>query len=139
MICESDAIIYFLGTGTPLVPDDTLERARVVQWMFFEQYSHEPYIAVSRHVMKHLELDEERRALIESKREPGLRALKVMEDHLDGRSFFVADRFSIADVALYAYTHVADEGGFDLSDFPAIRGWLDRVSAEPGHVAITHV
>lgn len=137
VLCESNAIVYFLATGTALLPEDKLERARVLQWMFFEQYSHEPYIAVSRHVIQHLELTDERRALVASKREPGLRALQVMEDHLAGQGFFVADRFTIADVALYAYTHVADEGGFDLTGFPAIRDWLERVSAEPGHVPIT--
>ena len=137
VLCESDAILFFLATGTPLLPEDKLERARVLQWMFFEQYSHEPNIAVSRHVLKHLELTEERRALVESKREPGYRALGVMEGHLAARSFFVAERFTIADIALYAYTHVADEGEFDLVDFPAIRAWLARVNDQPGHISIS--
>ncbi len=137
MLCESDAILFFLATGTPLLPEDKLERARVLQWMFFEQYSHEPNIAVSRHVLKHLELTEERRALVESTREPGYRALGVMEVHLAARSFFVAERFTIADIALYAYTHVADEGEFDLADFPAIRAWLARVNDQPGHISIS--
>ena len=136
VLCESDAILFYLAAGTPLLPDDNLDRARVLQWMFFEQYSHEPNIAVSRHLLKHLELTDERRALVESKREPGYRALGVMEGHLAHRSFFVAERFTIADIALYAYTHVADEGDFDLTDFPAIRGWLARVSGQPGHVPI---
>jgi glutathione S-transferase len=104
--------------------------------MFFEQYSHEPYIAVSRYVLQHLELDDERRALLASKREGGLRALQVMEDHLRGQDFFVAGRYSIADVALYAYTHVADEGGFAMDDYPAIRSWLERVRSQPGHIPI---
>ncbi len=137
VLCESDAILFFLATGTPLLPEDKLERARVLQWMFFEQYSHEPNIAVSRHVLKHLEPTEERRALVESKREPGYRALGVMEGHLAARSFFAAERFTIADIALYAYTHVADEGEFDLADFPAIRAWLARVNGQPGHIPIT--
>ena len=137
VLCESDAILFYLAADTPLLPEDNLERARVLQWMFFEQYSHEPYIAVSRHVLKHLELTEERRALVESKREPGYRALGVMEGHLADRRFFVAERFTIADIALYAYTHVADEGDFDLGDFPAIRAWLARVSGQPGHISIT--
>jgi glutathione S-transferase len=137
MLCESDAILFFLASDTPLLPEDKLERARVLQWMFFEQYSHEPNIAVSRHVLKHLELTEERRALVESKREPGYRALGVMEGHLAARSFFVAERFTIADIALYAYTHVADEGEFDLADFPAIRAWLARVNDQPGHISIS--
>ncbi len=137
VLCESNAILFYLATGTPLLPDDTLERARVLQWMFFEQYSHEPNIAVSRHVLKHLELSDERRTLLESKREPGYRALGVMEGHLAERHFFAAGRFTIADIALYAYTHVADEGDFDLGDFPAIRGWVARVASQPGHVLIT--
>jgi glutathione S-transferase len=137
VLWESNAIIFYLATATPLLPDDTLERARVLQWMFFEQYSHEPNIAVSRHVLKHLTLSDERRALVESKREPGYKALGVMEVHLASRSFFVAEQFTIADIALYAYTHVADEGGFDLGDFPAVRGWIARVAGQPGHVLIT--
>jgi len=139
VLCESDAILFYLAAGTALLPEDNLERARVLQWMFFEQYSHEPYIAVSRHLLKHLELAEERRALVESKREPGYRALGVMEGHLADRSFFVAERFTVADIALYAYTHVADEGDFDLADFPAIRRWLARVASQPRHIPITQV
>jgi len=126
VLWESNAILFFLTAGTPLLPEDDLERARVLQWMFFEQYSHEPNIAVSRHVLRNLALTEERRALVESKREPGYRALGVMEGHLAERSFFVAERFTIADIALYAYTHVADEGDFDLANFPTIRAWLAR-------------
>jgi glutathione S-transferase len=137
VLCESNAIVFYLAAGTALLSEDNLERAKVLQWMFFEQYSHEPNIAVSRHVLKHLELTDERRALVESKREPGYRALGVMEGHLTDRGFFVAERFSIADIALYAYTHVAGEGDFDLTDFPAIRGWLTRVSRQPGHIPIT--
>ncbi len=137
VLCESNAILFYLATDTPLLPDDALERARVLQWMFFEQYSHEPNIAVSRHVLKHLELTKERRALVESKREPGYRALGVMEEHLANRAYFVAEQFTIADIALYAYTHVADEGEFDLQDFPGIRGWIARVADQPGHVLIS--
>ncbi len=139
VLCESNAILYYLATGSALLPEDRLDRARVLQWMFFEQYSHEPYIAVSRHVLKHLELTDERRALVESKREPGYRALGVMEGHLESRAFFVAERFSVADIALYAYTHVAEEGGFDLGEFSAVRGWLARVASEPGHVPMSSV
>ena len=138
VLWESNAILFYLSAGTSLLPEDNLERARVLQWMFFEQYSHEPNIAVSRHVLKHLDPTEERRALVETKREPGYGALGVMEGHLAGRSFFVAERFTIADIALYAYTHVADEGDFDLADFPAIRAWLVRVSSEPGHIPINY-
>jgi len=137
IICESNAILFYLAAGTALLPDDNLQRAHVLQWMFFEQYSHEPYIAVSRHVLKSLELTDERRALVASKREPGYRALGVMEGHIGDRDFFVAGQFTIADIALFAYTHVAGEGGFELEDFPAIRRWLARVSEQPGHISIT--
>ena len=137
VLWESNAITFFLAEGTDLLPADRLDRARVLQWMFFEQYSHEPYIAVSRYIAQHLELNEERRKLLESKREPGYKALRVMEGQLGARDFLVGDGYSIADIALYAYTHVADEGGFDLSDFPAVRAWLARVSAQPRHIRIT--
>jgi len=136
VLAESNAILFYLADGTPLLSDDRLERARTLQWMFFEQYSHEPYIAVSRYVRQHLELDAERRALLESKREPGYAALGVMEGHLSEHPFFVEQRYSIADIALYAYTHVADEGGFDLAGFPAIGRWLQRVRSQPRHVTI---
>jgi glutathione S-transferase len=134
VICESNAILFYLAGGTALLPEADLHRAWVLQWMFFEQYSHEPYIAVSRHVLKHLELTEERRVLVASKREGGIHALDVMEQHLARRDFFVAEQFTIADIALYAYTHVADEGGFDLSTYGAIGKWLARVESQPGHV-----
>jgi len=134
VICESNAIVFYLASGTVLLPEADLHRAWVLQWMFFEQYSHEPYIAVSRHVLKHLELTEERRALVASKRDGGVHALDVMQQHLARRDFFVAEQFTIADIALYAYTHVADEGGFDLSSYGAIGKWLARVESQPGHV-----
>ncbi|MDX1432183.1 MAG: glutathione S-transferase family protein [Gammaproteobacteria bacterium] len=137
VLWESNAIAFYLAEGTPLLPGERLDRARVLQWMFFEQYSHEPYIAVARYIVQHLELDEERRALLESKRAPGYRALGVMEGRLAAHDFLVRDRYSIADIALYAYTHVADEGGFDLAGFPAIRAWLARVREQPGHIPIT--
>ena len=135
-LAESDAICCYLADGTPLLPDDRLERAEVLQWMFFEQYSHEPYIATSRHWILTGKADE-RRELLEAKREPGYAALGVMERRLDGRAFFVGGRYSIADVALYAYTHVAHEGHFDLARYPRVRAWLARVAAEPRHIPIT--
>jgi len=137
VLAESDAILFYLAEGTPLLPDDRLDRARVLQWMFFEQYNHEPSIAVARFWTKHLEMNALQRELLPQKREQGYAALGVMEGHLAGRDFFVADRYTIADIALYAYTHVADEGEFDLGSFPAIRAWLDRVAAQPGHIPIT--
>ena len=134
---ESNAILFYLAEGSAYLPGDRLERARVLQWMFFEQYSHEPNIATSRFWLKHLEIDDEHRTQLEHKRAAGNAALDVMEDHLKGREWFVGDRPTIADIALYAYTHVADEGGFDLAGYPAIGAWLARVAALPGHVAIT--
>lgn len=134
-LCESNAIQYYLAEGTPYLPADRLGRARVLQWMFFEQYSHEPYIAVVRHWL-HQGLSAERAAEIEDKRERGYQALALMEGHLAPREWFVGDTFTIADIALYAYTHVADEGGFDLSGYAAVNAWLKRVSSVEGYVKI---
>jgi glutathione S-transferase len=136
-LAESNAILWYLGEGTPFVPADRLERAQVLQWMFFEQYSHEPYIATSRYWIVFLGKAEEYRAELAQKREPGYAALRVMELHLTATPFLVAGRYTIADIALYAYTHVAGEGGFDLAGFPAVRAWLGRVERQPSHVAIT--
>ncbi|MDH3593897.1 MAG: glutathione S-transferase family protein [Rhodospirillales bacterium] len=135
-LAESDAILFYLAEGTPFLPDDRLGRAQVLQWMFFEQYSHEPSVAVARFWLKHLEMTEARRAALAEKQRQGRAALGVMEGHLEAREFFVGGAYSIADIALYAYTHVAGEGGFDLGDFPAIGAWLGRVRAQPGHVPI---
>jgi glutathione S-transferase len=135
-LAESNAILCYLADGTPFLPADRLARARVLQWMCFEQYSHEPHIATVR-FWYHTELTEERRAMLPAKRAQGEAALAVMDGHLRGRRFFVGESYSIADIALYAYTHVADEGGFDLEPYPAVRGWLERVRAQAGHVPIT--
>ena len=135
---ESNAILFYLAEGTPFLPDDHFGRAQVLRWAFFEQYSHEPNIASPRYWITHnLPMIEERRVMLEPKRKLGYAALGVMEGHLKDREFFVGDRYSIADIALYAYTHVADEGGFDLGRFSAINAWLERVAAQPGHVPIT--
>ncbi|MGH7787721.1 MAG: glutathione S-transferase family protein [Candidatus Binatia bacterium] len=134
---ESNAILYYLADGTPFFPTDRLERAQVMQWMCFEQYSHEPNIATVRFWLTHAGLTDERRAVLEQKRALGYAALGVMEEHLTQGPFFVGGRYSIADIALYAYTHVAEEGGFDLGPYPAIRAWLERVIAQPAHVLIT--
>ena len=133
---ESNAIQFYLAEGSELPPAGRLERAQVLQWMFFEQYSHEPYIAVVR-FWRHAGMVESKRDQLEERVSRGYAALGVMETHLRERTFFVAERYSIADIALYAYTHVAHEGGFDLSRFPAIGAWLARVRAQPGHVPIT--
>ncbi|HYZ88187.1 MAG TPA: glutathione S-transferase family protein [Myxococcales bacterium] len=134
---ESNAILCYLAEGTPYLPTHRLERARVLQWMFWEQYSHEPNIATVRHWVKHVGVPEEKRALLEQKRALGLRALSVMENHLANRSWFAAGRFTVADIALYAYTHVAPEGGFDLAPYPNVRSWLGRVRERPGMTPIS--
>ena len=139
MLAESNAILLYLAEGTPYLPADRFERALVNQWLFFEQYSHEPNIATLRYWITHRVLDDERRAMVAAKRRSGYAALDVMEGHLASRRYFVAERYTIADIALYAYSHVATEGEFDLLHYAAIRRWLDRVASEPGHIPITAV
>jgi glutathione S-transferase len=134
---ESNAILCYLAEGTAFMPSDHFEKAQALAWMFFEQYSHEPNIATTRFILTHLPPDTPRRAEIPRRRELGYAALGVMEQHLEKRDFFVGNRYSIADIALYAYTHVADEGEFDLARFNAIRRWLARVEAQSGYTPIT--
>jgi glutathione S-transferase len=136
-LAESNAILWYLGDGTRYVPEDSFERAQLLQWMFFEQYSHEPYIAVARFLRTYSGEAERHADLIESKLPGGYRALDAMEAWLGSRSYLVGERYSVADISLYAYTHVADEGGFDLKGYPAIARWLERVAAQPGHVPIS--
>jgi glutathione S-transferase len=136
-LAESNAIMVYLSEGTEFLPYDRFLRAQVLQWLFFEQYSHEPYIATSRFWISILGKAQEYHEAIEQKREPGYAALRVMEKHLSNRTFFVGDRYTIADISLFAYTHVADEGGFDLTQFPAIQAWIERVKAEPRYISIT--
>ncbi len=135
-LAESNAIMFYLAEGTPFLPTDRLARAQVLQWMCFEQYSHEPNIATVRFWL-HSEMTDERRAQLDTKRKLGYAALDVMQRHLTARTFFVGERYTIADIALFAYTHVADEGGFDLARYPTIRSWLDRVRTQPRHIPIT--
>jgi len=135
---ESNAILCYLAEDTHFMPADRLQRAHVMQWLFFEQYNHEPNVATVRFWITHkVEMTEFRKIALPVKRKDGIAALGVMEQHLTGRDWFVGTAYSIADIALYAYTHVAPEGGFDLGPFPAIRAWMDRVAAEPNHVPIT--
>jgi glutathione S-transferase len=136
-LAESNAILTYLAEGTPLLPSDPWERAQVMQWLFYEQYSHEPNIATVRFWRHELPKDKVDPVALAKKEELGRAALAVMEGHLATRSFFVADTYTIADVALYAYTHVAPEGGFDLAPYPAVRRWLERVASQPRHVPIT--
>jgi glutathione S-transferase len=134
-LAESNAILTYLAEGTPYLPEDRYERAKVLQWLFFEQYEHEPHIAVVRFLAA-VSGDPPPEEELERRRRPGYRALDAIESHLAGLPFMVADRFTIADIALYAYTHVAHEGGFEMAGYPAIAGWLERVAAQPGHVPI---
>jgi len=145
-LAESNAILWYLAEGTPFLPgaqgesdeQGRWQRAQVLHWMFFEQYSHEPNIATVRHwITQKIEMTPERETALPGKRKWGVAALEVMEKHLQAHRFFVGDAYSIADIALYAYTHVAHEGGFDLAPFPAVRAWLGRVAEQPGHIAIT--
>jgi glutathione S-transferase len=133
---ESGAILWYFGDGSRFVPRDRYARAQTLQWMFFEQYDHEPAIAVARFWLALSGSPETYSDRLPEKHAAGYRALDAMERHLDGKPWLVADAMSLADIALYAYTHVADEGGFDLGGYPAIRAWLGRVAAEPGHVPI---
>jgi glutathione S-transferase len=135
-LAESNAILWYFGDRTPYVPEDAYERAQVLQWMFFEQYSHEPYIAVVRFWLAYSGTPERFADQLPARAKGGYAALDAMEKHLVERDFLVGDRYSIADVSLYAYTHVAHEGEFDLGPYPAIRAWLSRVAAQPGHVTI---
>jgi glutathione S-transferase len=133
ILAESNAILAYLAHGTKYLPYDRKQFGQVFQWLFFEQYSHEPFIATSRFWLQHKPDSPEKAALLASKRDGGWAALKVMEDHLAKHDFFVDD-YSIADIALFAYTHVSDEGGFPLDDFPKIRAWNERVIAQPRFV-----
>ncbi len=134
-LSESNAILMHLGEDTQFLPQERLARSRVMEWLFFEQYSHEPYIATSRFWRMHGMADLHREAL-EQKQAPGYAALSVLETRLAERPFLVGDRYTIADIALFAYTHVAPEGEFDLTGFPRIQAWITRVQAQPRHISI---
>ena len=136
-LAESNAIMSYLAEGTPLSGSDRYGRAEVLQWLFFEQYSHEPNIATSRFIIQFLGSPADRQAALVEKHEAGLKALAVMEEHLEDRDYVADGRFTIADIGLYAYTHVANEGGFDLAPFPAVTRWLQRVAARPAHVPMS--
>jgi glutathione S-transferase len=136
VLAESNAILAYLARGSKFLPEDTKQWALVFQWMFFEQYSHEPYIATSRFWRQHKPDSPERNAVLAARRHGGWAALKVMEAHLSENDFFVAD-YSIADIALFAYTHVSHEGGFPLDDFPRIRVWIERVKQQPGFIPMS--
>ena len=134
-LAESNAILWHLARGSKLLPDDAWTQAQILQWLFFEQYSHEPYVAVVRY-WHFAGLLDQNRAALPDKMSRGYSALDVMNVHLEQNDYLVGEAYSIADIALYAYTHVAHEGGFELSRFPAIGRWLARVAAQPGHIGI---
>ncbi|MGF1481244.1 MAG: glutathione S-transferase family protein [Cyanophyceae cyanobacterium] len=133
---ESNAILNYLAQDSEYLPKENFAQAKVLQWQFFEQYSHEPYIAVARFIAKYLGLPEDRKAEYESKQEGGYRALAVMETQLAQTSYLVGEQMTIADISLYGYTHVAQEGGFELSKYPAIQAWLARIASHPNYVGM---
>jgi glutathione S-transferase len=133
---ESNAILHYLADSTWMLPTDRLAHAQVLQWMFFEQYSHEPYVATARYIVRYLGRPADRAEILKQKMSPGYAALDVMESHLNSRAYFVGEKYSIADIALYAYTHVAGEGDFDLSGYPAILAWIERVKSQPRYVGM---
>ena len=136
-LAESNAILWYFGEGTRFVPGDRYDRAKTLQWMFFEQYTHEPAIAVARFLLAYSGEPEKHADTIASRQRTGHKALEAMETHLvAGGPYLVGEALTVADLSLYAYTHVADEGGFDLEPFPALREWVERVASEPGHVPI---
>ena len=139
-IPESNAACFYLADGTPLVPEERFERADMLRWMFFEQYNHEPNVATLRFWLAFVgedNLGDLQRAMLPGKRDAGAAALRLMDDHLSARPFFVGERLSLADVALYAYTHVAPDGGFDLAAYPAVGRWLERIAAAPGYAPMS--
>jgi glutathione S-transferase len=136
-LAESNAIMWYLAEGSPFIPADRVQRAQVLQWMFFEQYSHEPYVATPRFIVKHLPADSPRKAELPDRMARGSAALGVMDTHLSQHRFFVGETYSLADIALYAYTHVAHEAHFDLSPYPSVRAWIERVAGQPRYVPLT--
>lgn len=135
---ESNAVLWYLADGTPLLPTSKLEQAQVLQWMFFEQYSHEPFIATARYWIFSLDAEDKYKAKLEENRPKGYAALDVMEKHLSENDFFVGGKYSIADIALYAYTHVAEQGGYSLDAYPAIKTWFARIEAQENYIPITY-
>ncbi|MEL6438610.1 MAG: glutathione S-transferase family protein [Cyanobacteria bacterium J06621_8] len=136
-ISESNAILYYLSQDTPYFPKEKYQQAQVMQWLFFEQYSHEPNIATPRFWIHELKQADKYQEQIIQKRKLGYAALNIMENHLKNHVFFVANKYTIADIALYAYTHVAEEGGFELDRFPVIKSWLNKIESQPRHITIS--
>jgi glutathione S-transferase len=136
-LAESNAILWYLADGTVFVPHERMARAQVLQWMFFEQYSHEPYVATPRFIVRHLPQSSPRRAELPHRLARGKAALTILDNHLSGRQFMVAETYTIADIALYAYTHVAGEATLDLAPFRHLNAWLKRVADQPYYIPIT--
>ena len=137
-LAESNAILWYLAEGTRFIPEDRLARAQTLQWMFFEQYSHEPFVATPRFILKHLPADSPRRGELPDRLSRGRAALDVMNTHLKNNAFFAAGRYTIADIALYAYTHVADEATLDLAPYRQVTAWMERVASQPQYIPITY-
>lgn len=138
-LAESNAILFYLAADSACLPTDRFAQAQVMSWLFFEQYSHEPNIATSRFIRKHREIDDAQQALLDMKQAPGIAALEMLEMQLAHTDFLVGTTPTIADIALYAYTHVAPEGGFDLSPYPGLNRWLARIQTLPHYIPISHV
>ncbi|MCF7353252.1 glutathione S-transferase family protein [Vibrio sp. CK2-1] len=137
VLCESNAILSYFSEGTPYLPTDRYQKAKVYEWLFFEQYSHEPYIAVARFIQKYQGMPEHRLEEYQSLQSGGHKALQIMEQQLSQSSFLVGNSISIADIALYAYTHVAHEGGFELASYPNIERWIDAIASMEGYVGMS--
>lgn len=137
VLCESNAILSYFAEGTPYLPTDRYQKAKVYEWLFFEQYSHEPYIAVARFIQKYQGMPEHRFEEYQSLQSGGHKALQIMEQQLSQSAFLVGNSISIADIALYAYTHVAHEGGFDLTGYPNIERWIDAIASMEGYVGMS--
>lgn len=135
-LSESNAILNYLAEGSTLLPEDPFERAKSLQWQFFEQYSHEPYIAVARFIALFLGMPDDKKADFEARQKGGHAALRIMEQQLSSTPFLVGESLTVADIVLYGYTHVAHEGGFDLSVYPGITAWLERITDLPGYVGM---
>jgi len=135
-LSESNAILNYLAVGSQLLPSDTFKLAKVQQWQFFEQYSHEPYVAVARFIAKYLGLPDERKAEYEAKQSGGHMALAVMEKQLSTSPYLAGDSLTTADISLYGYTHVAHEGGFDLNEYPSVLEWIDRIQKNQNYIGM---
>jgi len=135
-LSESNAILNYLADSSPLIPNDAYERSKILQWQFFEQYSHEPYIAVARFISKYLGLPEEKKEEYKSKQIGGHNALKIMEEQLQKTPYIAGESLTIADISLYGYTHVAHEGGFNLKQYPSVLNWISQISSHPKYIGI---